>query len=218
MLMETHNASNKTGTLGNGTTTQITPRPGRDAGLISGTRVETAAGWRPVELLRVGDQVQTLDGGLRQVRRVERAYYGTDHGGYVLDRVMRVPGGAIGNCDAMFLMPEQHLMIESRVAEDLLGTPMVLLPASALEGYRGISGMAAGALIEAITLGFDDEEIVYANSGVLMQCSATVGSEFFTALDHGRGKALVSLLGRDARVLEQAIAKMNAETPEMLAA
>lgn len=193
-------------------------KPLRDAGLVAGTLVETAAGWRPVELLRVGDHVQTLDGGLRQVKHVGRSYYGADQGGYVLDHVLHVPGGAIGNCDAMVLMPEQMLMIESRIADDLLGTPLVLLPALALSGYRGIRRVRAEGLIEAVTLGFESEEIVYANTGVLLHCAAKPVSGFFTVLDHERGRALVSLLDRDARVLDIAMAKMAAEPTRKQAA
>ena len=218
MLKETKTAPTTPQFLNGTVTTHTNTKPGRDAGLAAGTLVETAVGWRAVELLRVGDHVHTLDGGLRQVRRVERTYYGETRGGYALDGVLHVPGGAIGNCDAMVLMPQQQVMMMSRVAEDLLGVPMVLLPASALDGYRGISRTAVDGLVEAITLGFDDEEIVYANSGVLMQCAGTVGSDFFTVLDHGRAKALVSLLDRDAQIMGVATAMMRGQEPQKQAA
>lgn len=218
MLKETNTAPTTPQFLNGTVTTHTNIKPGRDAGMVAGTLVETAAGWRAVELLRVGDHVQTLDGGLQQVRRVERTYYGETRGGYALDGVLHVPGGAIGNCDAMVLMPQQHVMIMSRMAEDLLGVPMVLLPASALDGYRGISRTAVDGLVEAITLGFDDEEIVYANSGVLMQCAGTDRSEFFTVLDHGWAKALVSLLDRDAQIMDAATAMIRGQEPQKLAA
>lgn len=218
MLQETKNAPTTPQFLNGTVTTHTYTKPGRDAGLVAGTLVETDAGWRAVELLRVGDNVQTFDGGLRQVRRVERAYYGETHGGYALDGVLYVPGGTIGNCDEMVLMPHQQVMVMSRVTEEFLGVPMVLLPASALDGYRGISRMAVDGLVEAITLGFDDEEIVYANSGVMLQCANTAGSEFFTVLDHGQAGALVSLLDRDAQTLDTATAMMRDQVPQKQAA
>ena len=193
-------------------------KPQRDAGLIAGTLVETAMGWRPIELLRVGDRVQTYDGGLRQVRRIERAYYGANQGGYDLNDVMHVPGGALNNCAALFVMPDQHLLIESKVAADILGTPAVLLPAIALDRYRGITRQSPQGLVEAITLGFADEEVVYANTGVLAHCGHDLGSGYFTVLDQTRAVAMVSLLDRDPQILDQAVAAINHSEPTLLAA
>lgn len=221
MLIETQNTATNTevntATATNMISTAVDAKPQRDAGLIAGTMVETAAGWRSVELLRVGDRVHTYDGGLRQLRRVERAYYGAENGGYSLDRVLHVPGGALDNCEAMFVMPEQMLMIESQVAAELLGTLAVLMPASALEGFSGITRQQPQGLIEAITLGFDDEEVVFANSGMLAHCAAgTPKSDFFTTLDHGQGKALAYLMGKKRTVLDQAIATLNDSEPTLL--
>jgi hypothetical protein len=139
MLIETQSTGLKTATATNMITTAVDAKPQRDAGLIAGTLVETAAGWRRVELLRVGDRVHTYDGGLRQLRRVEHAYYGAENGGYELEQILHVPGGALDNCEDLLLMPEQLLMIESQVAEELLGTLAVLIPTSALPGFRGIT-------------------------------------------------------------------------------
>lgn len=218
MQIETQNTALKTKPVANVITTAAKVKPQRDAGLIAGTLVETAVGWRRAELLRVGDHVQTYDGGLRQLRRVERSYYGAAQGGYGLESILHVPGGAFDNCEDVFVMPEQMLMISSQVAADLLGTPSVLLPASALAGYRGVRQVLPKTLIEAITLGFDDEEVIYANSGLLAHCATGAGSDFFTVLDHGRAVALVSLLGKTRGVLDQAIATLNRNEPELLKA
>ncbi len=218
MLIETQNTALKTETLSTVTATTVNTKPQRNAGLVAGTLVETAVGWRQVELLRVGDHVQTFDGGLRQLRRVERSYYGSDHGGYALAEVLHVPGGALDNCEDMFVMPDQMLMITSEVAADLLGTPSVLVPATALIGYRGITQQQPQGLIEAITLGFDDEEVIYANSGLLAHCATGAKSDFFTTLDHGRAKALISLMGKNRDVLDQAIETLHRNEPELLAA
>lgn len=218
MLIETQNTALKTETLSIVTPAAINTKPHRNAGLIAGTLVETAVGWRRVELLRVGDHVQTFDGGLRQLRRVERSYYGADHGGYALTGILHVPGGALDNCDDLFVMPDQMLMITSEVAADLLGTPSVLIPATALIGYRGITRQQPQGLVEAITLGFDDEEVIYANSGLLAHCATGAKSEFFTTLDHGRARALVSLMGKNRDVLDQAIQTLHRNEPALLAA
>lgn len=119
-------------------------------------------------------------------------------------------------------MPEQMLMIESQIAAELLGTPAVLVPASALEGYFGITQHQPEGLIEAISLGFDDEEVVFANSGLLAHCAskamAASASEFFTTLDHGRAKALVHLMGKNRIVLDQAITTLKRNETAVLVA
>ena len=218
MLNETQNTALKSETLSTVVTTTVNTKPQHNAGLVAGTLVETAVGWRRVELLRVGDHVQTFDGGLRQLRRVERSYYGADHGGYGLEQILHVPGGALDNCDDLVVMPDQMLMITSGVAADLLGTPSVLIPASALVGYRGITRQLPDRLVEAVTLGFDDEEVIYANSGLLAHCGTGPRSNFFTALDFGRAKALISLMGKNRAVLDQAIETLHRIEPELMAA
>ena len=218
MLNEIQNTALKTAPQSTVVTTAFNTRPQHNAGLIAGTLIETAVGWRRVELLRVGDHVQTFDGGLRQLRRIERSYYGADHGGYTLEETVHVPGGALDNCEQISVMPEQMLLVTSEVAAELLGTPSVLVPAAALLGYRGITRQKSNRLIEAITLGFDDEEVIYANSGLLAHCGAGQGSDFFTTLDFGRAKALVSLMGKSRSVLDQAIETLQRNEPDLLAA
>lgn len=218
MLIETQNTPLKTETQATVTPLVADAKPSKAAGLIAGTLVETAAGWRRVELLRVGDHVQTYDGGLKQLRRIERAYYGADHGGYGLEQTLHVPGGALDNCEDLIVMPDQLLMIESEVAAKLLGEFAVLLPASALAGYRGITRQPLQNLIEAITLKFDDEEVIYANSGLLAHCGNAPQSDFFTTLDHTRATALLSLMGKDHDLLDRAIATLNSNEPDLLEA
>lgn len=221
MLIETQDIAQKNGLKtqphSSMAPTQNAAKSQQNAGLIAGTLVETAVGWRRVELLRVGDHVQTYDGGLRQLRQVGRAYFGAADGAYPLGGVLHVPSGALDNCDDLLLMPDQMLLIKSQLVADLLGQLSVLIPATALEGFRGISCQAPRGLIEAVTLGFDDEEVVYANSGLLAHCSIKQ-SDFFTTLDHGRATALMSLLGKNRDVLDQAIATLNMVEPELLAA
>lgn len=178
------------------------------SGLVAGTRVETARGWKPVEQVRTGESVQTWDGGLRPVARIDRTIYGTDLTEAYPDGVLMVPGGVLSTCDAFYLMPEQHVLLESAVAEEVLGRPAVLVPAAALEGYRGITRVLPVDLLEVVTLYFDEEEVVYANTGALLHCAprrATAPlpwggdvSAFFEVLPFDRARALVDLMGADA--------------------
>ncbi len=205
MLIQTQTAPLKAQNSNAATLALSGSSPQPDAGLIAGTLVETENGWQPIELLRAGQYVQTFDGGLRQVRQIERSYYGAAHGGFAIDGVVFIPGGALGNCDDLFAMPEQYLMIESRLAEELLGTPVVLLPASAFVGFYDVEWQHPQGVIEAVTLRFDQEELVYANSGVLLHCPKDAGSDFFTVLDHWRAKALLGLMGSNPWALQEAM-------------
>jgi hypothetical protein len=184
-------------------------RPTRlGTGLVAGTRVETARGWTPVERVMTGEKVQTWDGGLQPVTRIERTVFGADLGAAYPEGLLMVPGGALNNCDAFYLMPEQHVLLESAIADEVLGNPSVLVPAAALEGYRGIARVMPVDLVEVVTLFFDAEEVVYANTGALMHCAprkaagsalrGAVRSAFFEVLPFDRARALVELMAGDA--------------------
>ncbi len=134
------------------------------SGMIEGTRVEAADGWRPVESLLRGDAVYTWDGGLREIRAILREEVRPV-------RVLEVPGGALDNCAEMTLMPGQHMALDLPGAEAALGRPTVLVPAAALAGWRGIAWTNCKARrVEVVTLVFDEEELVWANSGALFHC------------------------------------------------
>lgn len=178
------------------------------SGLVAGSLVETDTGWCPVENLRVGQRVGTYDGGLQPVRRVGRAAMRPRALATPSEGLLHVPGGALGNCAPIDLLDEQLILIDSAEAERLLGDPSTLVPAAALEGYRGIERVWPEAEIEVISLGFDDEEIVYANTGVLFHCTGPKGenSGFFTQLDKGRARALLGVIERDPEPFAGALA------------
>lgn len=184
-------------------------RPRRlGAGLIAGTQVETAEGWKTVERVRTGEKVHTYDGGLRPVRRIERTVFGAEVRQVFPDGLLMVPGGALDNCDAFYLLPDQHVLLESVIAAEVLGAPSTLVPAAALEGYRGIMRVMPVDLIEVITLLFDEEEVVFANTGTMMHCPprasagaamrGAVRSAFFPVLQMDRARALVELMADGA--------------------
>ena len=112
-------------------------------GLVSGTKVATQIGWRPVEAVTAGDQVLTFDGGLQFVTGVTRQIIWT--GGSQSDAdtwPLHVPAGALGNREDMTLMPQQAVLVESDTAEAVFGDPFAMIPAAALDGFRGITRTA----------------------------------------------------------------------------
>ncbi|QYK41912.1 MAG: hypothetical protein KF887_01860 [Paracoccaceae bacterium] len=164
------------------TATPILPDLPAASGLIAATLVETRSGWRAAGNLCTGDAVHTLDGGLRRVVAVDRAWMMPVSGA----EVIRLPGGAFGNDDSVTLMPGQHLLADL-TAEDAAvgGLPdalAVLLPALAFDGFRGAERRRLIAPVEVITPLFDEEEYVWAASGLLLHCpSMTQGAGAYPA-------------------------------------
>ena len=165
------------------------------SGILEGTRVEAADGWRPVESLTRGDAVYTFDGGLKEITAIHREELRPV-------RVLNVPGGALENCADLLLLPGQYMAIEDARAEALFGSPLTLIPAAALAGYRGIEWENAKARrLEVVTLEFEEEELVWGNSGMLFHCpdarqfgAPRLVSGFFTMLDMADARRMVALL------------------------
>lgn len=145
---------------------KVLPAPAALTGLVAGTLLETATGWRGVETLNVGDRVQTLDGGLASILGLHRTQL-TEAGHGLL-----IPGGCLDACSDVFVMPGQHLLLDT-IGGDFAGTaPFVLIPASALQDDT--IRRCALPQTEVITPLFADEEIVYAQSGLLLHCPGIV--------------------------------------------
>lgn len=174
---------------------------GLASGLVSGTRVATRLGWRPVENITVGDQVLTFDDGMQEVTRISRGYLWMAHSPVPQTLwPLRVPAGALGNQHEMLLLPEQSVVVESDTAEKLFGDPFTLIPAAALEGYEGITRVAPTGPIEVITLHFDKDQVVFGNIGALFHCPADAVSiteaadPLYTVLDQEMAAMLVECM------------------------
>lgn len=140
-------------------------------GLLDGSLVATAMGWRPVEALAIGDLVMTFDNGLQPLVDLRRQTFYTDSmmapEAY---RSVLVPAGALGNAEDLELLPDQGVLIESDAACDAHGDPFAVIAAKNLEGYRGITRIAPRTRIEVITLVFAEEQVIYTGGGVLLHC------------------------------------------------
>ncbi|WP_299842291.1 Hint domain-containing protein [uncultured Roseovarius sp.] len=158
--------------------------------LTAGTMVETESGWMPVERLSLGDAIYTFDGGLAPIAglRQARLKAGT--------QLWHVPGGALNNCDDMFLTQDQHVMIFDDNAEDLYDTPYVLVPVPALQGFRGTRQIDSLPNTIAVEVTFDTDEIIFANSGAMLRCAAQSGQSdgFFRVLTNAEARILLALL------------------------
>lgn len=176
-------------------------------GILAGSLVETEAGWCPVETLGRGTRIGTYDGGLCPLIRVERRHLWPVGGAHLI----HVPGGALDNCSDFALMPGQQVLIASDIAESVLDSAAVLVPAASLVGYRGITRQRLSRPVEVLSLIFADEEVVYVNSGALIHCAADGAPEqvlglarpgrtaFFEHLAADRAAALLALIATGAR-------------------
>lgn len=100
-------------------------------GLYASTQVETPRGWVSMEDLSAGDLVMTRDHGALPILATQperRAALWA----------VRFPEGALGNDEEAFLPPGQPVLIESAFALPYTGEARALVPAAALEGWRGI--------------------------------------------------------------------------------
>lgn len=163
-------------------------------GMTAGTLLETQHGWYPVEQLNVGDRIATLDGGMARIIATRHDFAEPVSLNTPSDGFLHVPGGAFENCAALMLPVDQYVGIESAEAEKLLGEPAVLIPATALEGYRGISRRFPENRVEVINLQFEDEEIVFANTGVQIYCGSGSETDYFTRLDVNHARSLLQLM------------------------
>lgn len=137
------------------------------AGLMAGTRLETEHGWRDVAMLASGDRVHTYDGGLRRIRTLERMFFDLDEAPGSPDLLVHVPGGALHNCADLLALPDQLILMESTYLDEKLDTPTALVRLGDLIGLAGIRPVRPLGMQQVIRPVFDEEEVVWANTGLL---------------------------------------------------
>lgn len=143
-------------------------------GLIAGTRIGTAMGWRPVEALAAGDMVLTFDNGLQPLVDVRREVYWLSDRLPERDALVVVPAGAMGNTVDVAVPSDQGVLIESEAACDAQGDPFAVVRAKHLDGFRGVHRAMPPVQMEVVTLVFANEEVIYAEGGILLHCARMV--------------------------------------------
>ncbi len=144
-------------------------------GLVAGTRIASMLGWRGVELLAIGDLVLTFDNGMQEItdiRRLNLCFDGPETD--VAHWPVVVPAGALGNKEHLTLLPDQGVMLESEAAVDIYGDPFAVVAAWALVGVRGIHRARPTQRVELISLSFAQDQVIYAEGGALILCTAPV--------------------------------------------
>lgn len=165
-------------------------------GLLASTLVESAKGWQRAGTLRLGDRLYTVDGGLAPVLGLDRQWITPQPDLHTV----QVPGGTLDNDDDLLLLSGQMVLLDTMGDRMLPDAALVLIPATALIGWRGCTRAALPHKTEVITPLFAMEEIVYANAGTMLRCpGVTEGAHSaictdFTRLDLRQAWALLARL------------------------
>ncbi len=180
-----------------------TLRP-KTGGFLPATLVETDAGFVQVRSLKTGDKLYTLDGGCQEVRSVK-------HSVPRLTAMMHVPAGALGNDRDLDLPADQLVALDMDAAETLFDMPVVVAKLVALAGYNGITP-ALPQRMARVHIEFDEEELIWAECGMLMQAGDVQADTAFYQLTLTEARTLLaqnearSLPRCDAAVLPSPLA------------
>lgn len=160
-------------------------------GVLDGTLIATPGGWQAVEHLSPGDRVLTFDGGPQEIVAVQMALVQAGQDWPRAHWPLEVPDGALGNRGLLRLLPGQPVLLECDLAEEMFGDPFVLIPAAALEGWRGITPgpPMASETVRMLVLPMD--EVIYAAGHTLLFCPAdsSAGLPDFDLRQRGEGRA-----------------------------
>jgi hypothetical protein len=132
----------------------------------AGTLIQTDRGARPVEGLRAGDGVVTLDRGVQPLRWAgSRVLTGADLAAHPQMRPIRIAAGALGPGlpeRDLTVSPQHRVLLRSEIARRMFGSAEVLAAARHLLGVPGVEVLDPPE-VAYFHLLFDHHEIVFAN-------------------------------------------------------
>lgn len=190
-------------------------------GFAVGTMLPTPNGWRAVETIVPGDPVETLEGDVVPVLEVRRSRIepGSSSANGPI-RLFEVPPCALGNRVLSVLMPEQCVLFDGPIAEELFGTPLVGVRATDLEGHFGICGFDLAEPTVGYRIVFDLEEVIVADGGMMVICPAADDLRPTATTEEYENDQFPVLSRRQAErflaALEEAGAEPKCPAPEFL--
>jgi hypothetical protein len=132
----------------------------------AGTLILTDRGARPVEGLRAGDGVVTLDRGVQPLRWAgSRVLTGAELAAHPQLRPIRIAAGALGPGlpeRDLTVSPQHRVLLRSEIARRMFGSAEVLAAARHLLGVPGVEVLDPPE-VAYFHLLFDHHEIVFAN-------------------------------------------------------
>ncbi len=140
-------------------------------GLYASTPIQTAFGWRPLAALTPGDLVMTRDEGLKPIAAIHPEFRPALWS-------VRLPEDVFGNPQAVMLPPGQSVLIRTDYALPFSGDDLALVPATALEGWRGIAPHVPASTEPVLQLRLDRPGVLYAGPGLMIGCEGSDDSAF----------------------------------------
>ncbi|GAA3870687.1 Hint domain-containing protein [Celeribacter arenosi] len=161
----------------------------------AGTLIETPDGPRPVETLRAGDLVSTLDEGPKPI-----LWWGAsqvDGTGNLAP--IRIAPGILGNTRDLLVSPNHRILLRGAEAELLFGEPSVLVPAKALVDGRTIIQTTQKRIAYHHIL-LSGHEIIFAE-GIATE-SLFTGAMALAALDDAARAELEAIFPEHAQMIQ----------------
>lgn len=133
----------------------------------SGTLILTDRGEVAIECLRTGDLVMTLDRGFQPIRWIgSRRISGSVLATHPHLHPIRIKAGALGSGypkSDLVVSPQHRVLVRSRIAQRMFGTPEVLVAAKQLLQIDGIDVADDLNEIEYFHMLFDQHEVIFSN-------------------------------------------------------
>ena len=123
---------------------------------VAGTLIRTPRGEVPVEALKPGDLVETLDDGPQPMRWIGRRLV-VAKGAFA---PVRIAPGTFGAHGALMLSPQHRVMVQDRIAELLFGSAEVLVAAKDLVNGSSVQ-VVEGGWVEYVHILFDRHQVVW---------------------------------------------------------
>ncbi|WP_299591738.1 hypothetical protein [uncultured Tateyamaria sp.] len=156
--------------------------PHISATVTAHTLLETENGWDTVDTLQAGDAIATLDGGFAEITAITHPDRSA--------QLVHIPGGVLSTCSEIALPADAHIALHTPAR--WIDAPVVSVPVKALSGWRGIRPTLFNGP-DLTQLHFADEEMIYAQSGLLIHAAPTTGESFFPKLSYGDARAMLAL-------------------------
>lgn len=166
------------------------PRP-QAGGFLPDTLVETDRGFVQMRDVKPGDCIYTFDGGCQEVKSI-------NHSVPRMTTLVHVPAGALGNDVDLMLPSDQMVALELDAAERLFDVALVMTKLISLVGYKGITP-AMPERLARIHLSFAEEELIWAESGMLLQAPGSTLDSAFRKLSFAETRQI--LASEDGRAL-----------------
>ena len=196
----------------------------------SGTLIETRSGLVPVEDLRIGDLVLTMDAGYQPIRWIGgRKVSAADLRAAPRLRPIRICADALGPGlprQDLLVSPQHRVLVRSPVAARMFGSAEVLIPAKKLLDMPGIYVDDAAEGVEYFHILFEAHHLIWSNGAVTE--SLFTGPEAMKAVSPEAREEIAALFprilepgfipdsartiprkGKDIRHLVQTIASQN---------